>query len=287
MRLTIQPLLLALTIVCASTALSAQLELGVKLGAAIYGGDLSPPEFGDYFSDVNFAGGAYLRYRPVQRFGVRVNGNFGSLSASRDFSIPNGAGERRPVTREFRTTITEFNLVGEADLFYLGDPETNFIAPYVYGGVGVLSYNPQARNREGNFVDLQPLSTEGQGVNNPRYSTPYELTRLVGVAGGGVRARFAERFVIGLEGGLRFTGTDYLDDISDLRVNYNDVLAGPGGSEGAYFFNPAVENPLEVQNNFEIRRGGPFNDYYAVASLTLGITIGGGSGGGKSGCYSF
>ena len=279
-------LLLTLCSLCLSSgALSAQLELGVKGGIAVYSGDLSPSTFGIFQDDIEFAGGVYLRYRPIPRVGVRVNGNFGRLSAERTYAVPNEFNERTEISRQFRSPLTEFNIVGELDLFYIGDPEDNFFAPYVYGGVGVLSYNPQAPNQDGNLVDLQPLRTEGQGLDPSRYAaTPYELTRVVGIAGAGVRTRFGGRFVVGLEFGTRFTGTDYIDDVGSTQVRYGDLLGSELGSQAAFFSNSAVTDPAEALD-FEYVRGGDRNDYYFVGGLTFGITIGQGSN--KSGCYTF
>ena len=263
------------------------LEFGVKAGTSFYTGDLSPTENAFDPEDLNFAGGLYLRYRPTNRFGIRVNGNFGRLSAEKDdMMAPNENGESIRISRNFRSSLTEFNAVLEYDLFYLGDPNGNFVAPYVYGGVGVLSFNPEGE-LDGVYTELQPLRTEAQGSGlDPRYdATPYELTTVVGVLGGGVRVRFADRIVIGLELAGRKTGTDYLDDVSDTRVNYLDVLQGDNGGLAARFSNPAVQNVSEV-TELTYRRGGDAEDYYFVGGLTVGITIGA-SGSNKSGCYKF
>ena len=292
MRILRTPLFLLLCLVGLSTSASAQmgLELGLKAGGSLYSGDLSSAEKAVDFEDVNFAGGLYLRYRPTDRFGIRVNGNFGRLSAERETVVATENGSRLPVSRNFRSSLTEFNVVAEFDLFYLGDVENNFVAPYVYGGIGVLSFNPEGE-LDGVYYDLQPLRTEGQGTINgvdPNITypaTPYELTRAVGIAGGGVRARFGGRFVVGLEAGVRFTGTDYIDDVSNQRVNYLDVLNGPDGALAARFSNPTVQDPTEA-SSFNYTRGGEFNDYYFVGGLTFGMTIGGG-GNNKTGCYTF
>jgi hypothetical protein len=270
-----------------TTAQAQGLEFGVKAGTSFYSGDLSPAENSFDPEDFNFAGGLYLRYRPTTRFGIRVNGNFGRISATRDDL--EGLNERRelvPISRNFRSSITEFNAVLEYDLFYLGNPEGNFFAGYIYGGVGVLSFNPEGEI-DGVFTELQPLRTEAQGSGlDPRYdATPYELTTVVGILGGGVRVRFSERIVIGLELGGRITGTDYLDDISSTRVGYLDVLQGDNGGLAARFSNPAVQNVGEV-GDLTYRRGGDADDYYFVGGLTVGITIGA-AGSNKSGCYKF
>ena len=277
---------LALFLAISYTPLTAQgLEIGIKAGGALYSGDLSPGDLGLYFEDLNFAGGAYLRYRPTARFGIRVNGNFGRLSAEREMVALNENVERVPIERNFRTKLTEFNAVLEYDLFYLGDRDRNFLAPYAYAGIGVLSFNPESQI-DGVYTELQPLRTEGQGLDPTRYdATPYELTKTIFVFGGGVRVRFAERIVLGLELGGRNTFTDYIDDISNTRVNYLDVISGPGGTLAGQFSNPAVTNPSEV-TDLEYDRGGEFNDFYFVGGFTLGITIGEG-GSNKSGCYKF
>ena len=285
MRSTYRQLLTVLAFVFGAATLSAQLELGIKLGGATYSGDLTATTFQPITDDLNFAGGAYLRYRPIQRVGIRIDGNFGRLSSQRDYLLRDENEVPRSFSREFRTSLTEFSLLAELDLFYIGDRESNYFAPYIFGGAGVMTFNPQAPNRDGNYVDLQPLATEGQGLDDARYATaPYELTRVVGIGGGGIRARFSEKFVVGLEVGLRFTGTDYIDDIGATSVNYADIVAGPGGTEAAQLSNPAVQNPIEVRD-FTYVRGGRFDDYYLIGGLTFGMTIGGGSS--KSGCYSF
>ncbi|MFT6001243.1 MAG: hypothetical protein ACI81P_003712 [Neolewinella sp.] len=286
MRTRLSLLLFTLLLCVEATTVQAQtLEFGVKAGVSVYSGDLSPSDFGLFTGDMNFAGGLYLRYRPQTRWGIRVNGNFGRISADKVTQAPNEFGIVVPISRNFRSSITEFNAVAEYDLFYIGDRESNFFAGYIFGGVGVLSFNPESE-LDGVYTELQPLRTEAQGSGDPRYdATPYELTKVVGILGGGVRVRFADRIVIGLELGGRKTGTDYLDDISNNQVNYLDVLNGPNGGLAARFSNPAVQNVAEV-GDLEYRRGGEYEDYYFVGSLTVGITIGA-AGSNKSGCYKF
>ncbi|MFK8165283.1 MAG: DUF6089 family protein [Lewinella sp.] len=286
MRTRLSLLLFSLFLCGVGANVQAQsLEFGVKAGFSVYTGDLSPKETGFYTEDMNFAGGLYLRYRPQTRWGIRVNGNFGRISAERETQGPDENGVTVPFSRNFRSSITEFNAVAEYDLFYLGDRESNFLAGYIYGGVGVLSFNPESE-LDGVFTELQPLRTEAQGSGDPRYdATPYELTRVVGILGGGVRVRFADRIVVGVELGGRKTGTDYLDDVSNTQVNYLDVLNGPNGGLAARFSNPGVQNVAEV-GDLEYRRGGEYEDYYFVGSVTVGITIGA-AGSNKSGCYKF
>lgn len=270
--------------------LSAQtFEAGLMGGAAVYSGDLSPAEYGVFLEDVSAAGGAYLRFRPTQRLALRVNAVYGRLQARRDRRVRNLNDEVVLVERNFRSKLVEYNLQAEFDLFYLGNPDGNYVAPYLYAGAGVLNFEPEGE-LDGTYYQLQPLATEGQGLGGPQYaSSRYDLSTAIGFLGVGIRGYFGDRITIGLEAGGRFTGTDYLDDVSDTRVNYLDII-GNTGALAARFSNPAVDPADAAEDpNFQFTRGGDANDYYFVGGLTLGISLGGGRGGrgGKTGCYQF
>ena len=285
-RITLPCLLVALALTC-SNSLAAQdsyFELGVQGGDMPYNGDLSAPGIG-FLNNWNTFGGFYLRYRPINRVGLRFNGIFGRIDATRDYTTSLPSGGNGSFTRSFRSPITEFSLAGEVDLFYLGDPDDRFVAPYVMAGIGRTSFNPQAENRDGVLVDLQPLSTEGQGIEGGVYDPfPYDLDIITFHVGGGIRAKLSERFVLGGEVSGRVTRTDYLDDVSGTRVVYNDILE-EYGSESAYFSNPAL-TPGDVPDDYSYKRGGDSNDFYFLINLTLGIRLGG-FGSKASGCYSF
>ncbi len=273
-----------------SPALSGQqyFELGIQGGDMAYNGDLSEPGIG-FLKDFNTFGGFYLRYRPISRIGLRLNGVFGNIAAEeeRDFRV--GPGTSVTVERSFRTKVQEISVAAEFDLFYLGDPDDRFVAPYIMAGIGRTSFNPQAQ-RDGIYYDLQPLRTEAQGTPGGYYApAPYALSITTLHLGGGIRAKLSERFVLGGEVSGRITGTDYLDDVSGLRVNYQDVVNNPAGSPNptlsGFFSNPAVDI-AEAQEGLAYTRGGAADDFYFLINLTLGIRLGGGGGGGN-GCYSF
>jgi hypothetical protein len=242
-----------------------------------------------FLKDFNAFGGLYLRYRPISRVGLRLNGIFGRIAAERETSlrVP-GTDQRTPVTQNFRSSIQEFSLAAEVDLFYLGDPEDRFVAPYIMIGIGRTAFNPQGR-LNGVYYDLQPLKTEAQGYRNGSFdyaAAPYALNITTYHLGGGIRAKLGERFVVGAEVSGRLTGTDYLDDVSGQRVNYLDVVRNGPSSLSGRFSNPAVPPDVEVPSDFNYRRGGESDDFYFLINLTVGIRLGGWGGGGR-GCYSF
>ncbi|GAB4404984.1 MAG: hypothetical protein OHK0053_30690 [Microscillaceae bacterium] len=117
----------------------------------------------------------------------------------------------------FRNFITELSAVAIVDL----RPNTGlyyrrkFITPYLFGGIGLISHNPQARGPgafRGNWIDLQPLGTEGQG--QPGYEAPYKLIQPVIPFGLGVKFRLGYRWDMAFEAGMRYTFFDHLDDVS-------------------------------------------------------------------------
>ncbi len=250
-----------------TVAVNAQkLELGLWGGMALYSGDLSPKEVGLYFQELEPAGGIFLRINPVNAFSVRLGLNLTRLDAEDGAS--NDFTDRM---LNFRTTITEVSLTGEWNLFRLGNPRRTQVAPYLYGGAGFFRFNPEAR-LDGQWVELQPLGTEGQGL--PGYEDPYSLTQVQLPFGGGLKFIIKKNITIGLEMGGRKLFTDHLDDVSSAQVNYLDVLTG-NGPLAAQLSNPNIKEP---ENDVSYRRGGEKKDWYYMGGVTFSFRFGDGDG---------
>ena len=65
----------------------------------------------------------------------------------------------------FRTQIQELSSQIEFNFlpFETGSVLYNW-SPYIFSGISIYNFNPQAENSNGQWVDLQPLGTEGQGT---------------------------------------------------------------------------------------------------------------------------
>lgn len=237
-------------------------EVGVLAGASLYSGDLSPMELGLYPNDLNLAVGLFGRLNVGRAFAARLGVNYTKLSAD---DMDNGRPQRG---LNFRTNILEFSLLGELHLFRLGDKKGVQVVPYLAGGVGVYSFNPEGR-LENNWVELQPLGTEGQGL--PGYDEPYSLTQLNIPAGAGLKFIVKDRVIIGAELVARKLFTDYLDDITAREVNYVDILDG-NGSLAARFSNPSIEDPTTGNQNYT--RGGEYDDWYYLVNFTVSFRVG-------------
>ena len=100
----------------------------------------------------------------------------------------------------------------------------HIVSPYGILGLGFMVFNPQAEY-DGQWVDLQPLSTEGQGIIDGTFR--YQLVQLIIPMGLGIRWEYNYRWILSLEINHRLTFTDYLDDVSKDYVDpaiYTDAF---------------------------------------------------------------
>jgi opacity protein-like surface antigen len=141
--------------------------------------------------------------------------------------------------------------------------KVNKISPYVFVGVGGFWFNPKAEY-QGDWVALQPLQTEGVSYKKIAVSMPFGL---------GVKYALSNQLSIGLEFGLRYTNSDYLDDVSTVYVDKSgsnpmtQYLANPTinsietYTDGAYVYNPTAPG---------MQRGDPNNkDAFLLTMITV------------------
>jgi opacity protein-like surface antigen len=185
-----------------------------------------------------FTGGAYLALMYKYTIGLRLEANYGKVSAFdsvlRDVPKTDIARARYNRNLSFRSTISEVALVAEFHPLFAfidynareGDPPR--LSPYVLAGISYFSFNPQAK-LNGRWVDLQPLSTEGQGFAEYPDRKPYKLNALGIPLGGGVKYELSSMFNVRLEFMYRATNTDYLDDVSTTYIDksvYSNYFSG-------------------------------------------------------------
>lgn len=258
--------LLILVVLCFSYSFSCAqyAELGLSGGTSLYSGDLSPEEFGVYFEELNLAYGIFGRFNISKPFSLRVGITQGELTAD-DSKVP----ERETVRGlNFRTTLTDIALTGEYNFLRIGAEDGVQIVPFVTGGVSVFYYSPETK-LDGEFIELQPIGTEGQGL--PGYDEPYRLAQAAIPVGAGLKFVFKNRVTLGFEFVGRRLFTDYLDDVSGREINYLDILEG-NGELAARLSNPLITNPDDA--DIVYRRGGRFNDWYYFGMVTLSFNLG-------------
>ncbi len=205
-----------------SAGLGAQhFEAGGLLGASNYQGDLSNNSSALYLKETRFAAGLFGAYNLNDWLNIKLSFHYASISG-KDANSNNEAVRRRNLS--FRSPIYELGLTLELNIpgfdpYNLNKP----FSAYLFAGIGHTWFKPQAYYN-GNWVNLQPLGTEGQGL--PGYPNPYRLSTLVIPMGLGLKYALTDKFSIGFEAGARRAFTDYLDDVSGIYVNPAELAAG-------------------------------------------------------------
>lgn len=227
--------------------------VGISLNALNYYGDLSPTPH-RISTDLGFtrpAFGATYVHRFGPRYQLQGSFTYGTLRGADTQSAKQDDASsgvfRYDRNLSFRNRIEEVSVVGVFDLF---QNQATYISrvkwtPYAFAGVGVFHHNPQAQvpktdlsgnpfPNAGQWVDLEPLGTEGQYADlqttDANYGIkPYKKIQMSIPMGIGVRLRINEVMDISGEFGFRYLFTDYIDDVSgnyvDLGVFGNNELA--------------------------------------------------------------
>ncbi|RMF28516.1 MAG: hypothetical protein D6765_05925 [Bacteroidetes bacterium] len=202
------------------------LEAGLLLGGANYLGDLSNNSSRLYLKETRAAFGAFGRYNLNDFINFRLGANIAWIGGE-DANVDNDESIRQR-NLSFRSRILEGSLTVEWNILgYQPYALARTLSPYLFGGIAVTNFNPKARY-QGRWVELQPLGTEGQGMEQFPDRKPYRLTELSVPFGVGVKYALTDKWNLGFEIGARRSFTDYLDDVSTTYVEYGELLAGNG-----------------------------------------------------------
>lgn len=196
-----------------------------------------------FVKDINLGktsigGGIFIAAMYKNAVALRLEGTFGKLSS--DDNVLAGVSpfdiaiERYNRNVNFRTKITEFSLMTEIHPLYIfinyetreSDPPR--LSPYLLGGVGFFSFNPQTYYN-GSWIDLQPLSTEGQGFKEYPDRPVYKLNQINIPVGLGIKYELSPLVNIRGEYVYRVLNTDYLDDVSKDYIDpavYSQYFTG-------------------------------------------------------------
>lgn len=193
-------------------------DVGIFGGAGTYFGDMTKIE---YSESVHPAYGAFVRYNFNPRYGLRFNVLYGNIGAVGEFDsqswVPKPTEPTDPIDRrwDFNKGVTDISLQFEFNFFkyIVGEKETPY-STYLFAGVGMHSY-------EYEYINLTTQS-EGSEISP---TIPFGL---------GFKFNLSKRIGLGLEGGLRKTFSDKLDDLDDplsyeipdgdvvTQINYTD-----------------------------------------------------------------
>ena len=238
-------------------------EVGFIGGASYYLGDLNTTHFNNSLP----FGGIVIRKNIDRRFSYKAELLYLNIAADDRVDATDTIAINRGL--HFRSSV--FELSGQIEFNFLPFEAGNALytwTPFVYTGLSFFQFNPQAENKDGLWVNLQELGTEGQGSTSFPERTKYPLTQLAIPLGGGLKIAVNPSFNIILEYGVRKTFSDYLDDVSTTYpegIGYNiaDI------SNETYEMSDPTGTHLAGE-----QRGNPDKkDWYSFVGITLSFKL--------------
>ncbi len=232
----------------------------------------------------NIAGSISLTAMYEYMLALRLEATFGTITADDKVlaKVAPSTYGRYERNLNFKSKITDFMLALEIHPLYIigrnnEDKEPPLVSPYLLAGVGFFSFKPQTKL--GNkWVDLQPLSTEGQGFAEYPDRKRYNLNQLNIPLGIGAKYDIGSALSLRAEFVYRKLNTDYLDDVS---TEYIDPTLYANYFTGAKLTNALLLNDRQRELNpghttvVGGERGKPKNnDAYFTFNIKLGYTFG-------------
>ena len=237
-------------------------EIGIMAGSSYYLGDINKKHF-DYMMP---AGGIVVRKNIDRRIVVKGELLLGYVRGDDSRNAKDTANFNRNL--HFRSPIYEVS--GQIEFNFLPYETGNSLypfTPFIFAGVSLFRFNPQAEANSGEWVALQPLGTEGQGTTSFQERKKYALTLFSIPMGGGFKIAVNKTFNIILEYGIRKTFTDYLDDISTSYTGGNLIDMSPLGIEMS-------DKSLNGPQAKDFQRGySKDNDWYTFTGITLSFKL--------------
>ena len=262
---------------------NGKFEVGLGFGPMFFLGDLggSAGIGKDFLKDVDFPltklhKMIYVNYYAAEWLGFRVALNHGVLVGD-DAQAPDKDGaETFRIARNlsFKSSILEAYLAAEiypTVFFERYEGLQGKFRPYGLVGVGAYKFNPKTK-LNGQWVELKPLRTEGQGLVDGR--SEYKLTQLEIPMGLGFKYYIKENLYVGLEVLHRKLFTDYIDDVSTTYpdpIVFNSLPAADRAKARQLFYRGDELPAARAMPGINEQRGDPTdNDAFFSTILRFG-----------------
>lgn len=225
--------------------------------------------------------GISLTYNPSYAFGVKAGLNFTSVFGADSLIKNTNEMERWRIYRNanFRSKIVEGYLMFDLYPMLISNKQYYIrqVAPFVGLGVGFFHFNPQTYY--GNeWIDVQPLSLEGQGFDEYPDRKPYYLTQIYIPINVGVKYYLSNKLAI--SGGFMFrhTNTDYIDDNSTTYIDpslFDKYLPADQAGLAKQLYSRSI-TPQKVKP--DVYKANPDNnDTYMTLFFSLSLRLSGSS----------
>jgi hypothetical protein len=266
-------------------------QIFIGIGAANFLGDLGGKN--DRGKDYSFAdlessltklsASIGFNYRISQKLGWRSDLNY--LKLSGDDKLTNEK-YRHNRNLSFKTNVYElstnleyvfsfrkigniYNISGTRKKRY----KSNTSNLYLSVGIGVFWFNPKS-TYGGKIYELQPLGTEGQGLDgNPKKYSRVAVSTPLTI---GYRALIRKKYVLSIEYNFRKTFTDYIDDTHGVYYD-NSIIKSNRGEVAAYFADPSLGHiagaTLPNADGSGAQRGDRQKDSFMSFQMKIGIIL--------------
>ena len=260
--------LIASCILAITPLYSQEHEIGLWGGITHSFGDINTSL--SSFQYYNGGGGVFYKYNFNPRLGWYIGVSAGSTEG-----YDNTSDENFQQTRnlDYRTSVKELSSRIDFNFFSFNRTKPKeWFTPYVFAGLNVFHFNPQGLYL-GNWIDLQPLGTEGQNVLPDK--DPYKRIQLGIPLGGGVKFALSENWALGLEANWHKLFTDYFDDVSTRYVDPVILSSGPDGDIAVVMSDKsALTADIPVLGEPGRQRGDTkYNDAYLYGGIFVSYTI--------------
>ena len=201
----------------------SQTELGLFTGTSFFHGDVG-------YNSLNFGNTDKLFLNSKVAIGLNFRKNLNSRIAF-NFCIKRGRitsydrdSEDLFITQrnlDFQSNITEMSSNFEFNFspYKIGSEKFNK-SLYIFTGISGFKFNPKGYYNS-NWVDLQPLGTEGQGSFLYPEREKYKLFSIGLPIGIGYKLNLNSNLALNISWSWTLTRTDYIDDVSLNYVNPN------------------------------------------------------------------
>lgn len=211
-----------------------------------------------------------MRYKLIRLIAVRTTLNYALIKGDDKFS---GDLNRLNRNLSFRSSLFEFGT--QFEFYVLHGSGKTYVSQvsgfldkfslYMYGGASLIHFNPKAYY-ENEWVALQPLGTEGQGIPCSG-KAKYNRWAFAFPIGLGAKYELTRRIGLGVQIANRYTTTDYMDDASGSYYNNDRIRAYYGPVAAALadrHIDPETNQPSQTPYPHSTPfRGNPdFNDSY-------------------------
>lgn len=261
------------------------------LGGNIFMGDLGGGNknnnhifaFGDVDPNfLKFSGMLSYSYRLSERLSMRLGVLYSEVGAD---DANSKSESRRKRNLNFKSQLIDMGI--NLDYYFVREKvfsryeSASFAskwAAYFTVGLGGLHYNPKGKY-EGQWYDLQPLCTEGQGTGArfvahdthtvTQAGQKYSLMAVSIPIGLGVKFQLSGDMSVGIEIAQRFTTTDYIDDCSAYYFNYDEMGIEPPSEATRYFAYKSIGSVEGIPSTGSPRGNSGYNDSYFTGMITF------------------